>query len=142
MKKLIVTVLYLTFTVALFAQNQKIDFTMDGNWYCPKTNQFFAIQTDKDGTIKGRGIYYGNGTGKMVQMQIMTQDREVIESGEVGYFVRVYDPAKSKTVYRLVTYPGIDNLVLKVTEAGAKKQINIFYNLKNMQPKKVHLDDK
>ena len=141
MKKLIITALYLTFTVVLFAQNQKIDFTMDGNWYCPKTNQFFAIQTDKDGTIKGRGVYYGNGTGKMVQMQIMSQDREVFESGEVGYFVKVYDPAKSKTVYKLATNFGEGDLVLIVSETGAKKQSNIFYNLKNMQPKKVHSGD-
>ena len=141
MKKLIITAFYLIFTVALFAQNQKIDFTMDGNWYCPKTNQFFAIQTDKDGTIKGRGVYYGNGTGKMVQMQIMSQDREVIESGEVGYYVLVYDPAKSKTVYKLVTYIGIDDFALTVREVGPKKKSYIFYNLKNMQPKKIYPED-
>ena len=77
----------------------------------------------------------------MVQMQIMTQDRVVFESGEVGYFVKVYDPAKNKTVYKLATNFGEGDLVLIVTETGAKKQSNIFYNLKNMQPKKVHSGD-
>ena len=142
MKKIVSLICFVLYGTIIFAQAKKIDFPMSGTWYSPKSNQLFAIQTDKDASIKGRGVYYGNGTGKMVQMQIMSQQAEVIESGENAYYLLTYDPAKPKTIYKLVTYPGHSELVLKMTEPNnPKKAAVIFYALKDLQAKNKHLED-
>lgn len=112
---------------------QKIDFPLTGTWYNPITKQLFSFDADKDGSIKGRGVYYGNGTGKLVQMQIMTQTTSPIESGENAYLLRAYDPAKPKMVYEIVSYPGTSNLVLRVTETGKRDKFMIFYNLNDLK---------
>jgi hypothetical protein len=140
MRTIIITLLLLS-QLSMTAQ-EKIDFPIGGNWYCPKTDQLFMFQPDKDMTIKGRGVHYNNGTGKIVQMQIMSQDKTPIESGEYAYYVLTYDPAKPKTIYKLVTYPGDKNLVLKMTEPNnPKKAAVIFYRLQNMQPASKHNED-
>jgi hypothetical protein len=142
MKKLFFLTCFTLYGTIILAQAKKIDFPITGTWYSPKTNQLFAFQADKDATIKGRGVYYGNGTGKMVQMQIMSQQEEIIESGENAYYLLTYDPAKPKTIYKLVTYPGHSELVLKMTEPNnPKKTTVIFYALKDLEAKNKHLED-
>jgi hypothetical protein len=139
MKKITFIVLSLFLVFKMTAQ--KIDFPMTGSWFSPKTNQLFMIATDKDGTIKGKGVYFRNANHQVVQMQIMTQTTQPIESGENAYLLRIYDPAKPKMVYELVTYPGAKELVLKVTETGKRNQATIFYNLNDLKPKEKHNED-
>jgi hypothetical protein len=138
MKKSTILMFSLFFSLKIIAQ--KIDFPMGGSWFCPSTKQLFVISTDADGSVKGKGVYFSNANNRMVQMQIMTQKPEPIESGENAYFLRVYDPAKPKMVYELVTYPG-DGVVLKVSETGNRTKKRIFYNLNNVVPKNKHNED-
>ena len=67
------TVLMFLF-LAHFATAQTSKGQMGGVWYCSETKEIFAITTDDDNSIQGRGVYYAKGDSKFKQMQIMNQN--------------------------------------------------------------------
>jgi hypothetical protein len=92
----------------------------------------FVISVDADQTIKGRGVYYSNGNGRFVQMQIMTQTSRKEQDGSTVYLLRAYDPAKPKKVFELISKLDDGRVILEGTVTGARDAIYIFYNVKDL----------
>jgi hypothetical protein len=124
------------FTLALLATAHFLSAqtfpSMKGYWYAKGSDEMFVISTDTDQTIKGRGVYYSNGNGKFVQMQIMTQTTKTTEDGAKTYFMRAYDPARPKKVFELISVQEDGRIHLEVTVTGARDAINIFYNIRDL----------
>jgi hypothetical protein len=95
-----------------------------GIWYCSETKEIFAISTDDDKSIKGRGVYYAKGDTYFKQMQIMTQT-----TTDEGYLLRCYDPAKPKMVYELKSSVMSYGTKIALTKTGSRSKINYCYNL-------------
>jgi hypothetical protein len=97
---------------------------MGGTWYCSETKEIFAISTDDDNTIQGRGVYYAKGDTYFKQMQIMTQT-----STEEGYLLRCYDPAKPNMVYELKSSVMNYGTKIAMTKTGSRSKINFCNDL-------------
>ncbi len=106
--------------------------SMKGYWYCKSTNEMFVISVDPDQTIKGRGVYYSNGNGRFVQMQIMSQTTKDQGDGTVAYLLRTYDPAKPKKVFELISREEDGRIRLEGTVTGARDAIHVFYNIRDL----------
>jgi hypothetical protein len=97
---------------------------MGGTWYCAETKEVFAITTDDNNSIQGRGVYYAKGDTKFKQMQIMTQT-----TTEEGYLLRCYDPAKPNMVYELKSSVMGYGTKIAMTKTGSRSKFNYCYNL-------------
>jgi hypothetical protein len=97
---------------------------MGGTWYCSDTKEIFAINTDEDNSIKGKGVYYAKGDSYFKQMQIMTQT-----TTEEGYLLRCYDPAKPNMVYELKSSVMSYGTKIALTKTGSRSKINYCNNL-------------
>jgi hypothetical protein len=97
---------------------------MGGAWYCSETKEIFAITTDDDNSIQGRGVYYAKGNTTFKQMQIMTQT-----TTEEGYLLRCYDPAKPNMVFELKSYVMNAGTKLAMTRTGSRSKSYYFYDM-------------
>lgn len=97
---------------------------MGGTWYCSETKEIFAISTDDDNSIQGRGVYYAKGDNYFKQMQIMTQT-----TTDEGYLLRCYDPAKPNMVYELKSSVMSYGTKIAKTKTGSRSKINYCYNM-------------
>jgi hypothetical protein len=119
---------YLKVLVLLFSTSTTMAQTskgaMGGAWYCSDTKEIFAITTDDDNSIQGRGVYYAKGDNKFKQMQIMTQT-----TTEEGYLLRCYDPAKPNMVYELKSLVMNYGTKIAMTKTGNRSKFFYFYNM-------------
>jgi hypothetical protein len=129
MRNLLIFSFLLVFSQLLSAQTFP---SMKGYWYCKSTDEMFVISVDADQSIKGRGVFYSNGNGRFVQMQIMTQTSRKEQDGSTVYLLRAYDPAKPKKVFELISKQDDGRIILETTVSGARDAIYIFYNVKDL----------
>ena len=128
MKKLVFSFVFCLGAFYAFSQ----DFpSMKGYWYCQTSDELFVISTDPDQTVKGKGVLYSNGNGRFTMMQIMTQTRRDNPDGTVSYLIRVYDPAKPKKVFELISRRAGERIFLAVTQTGSRDAVYRFMNLKD-----------
>ncbi len=111
--------LNISFLVAQTAQSP-----MGGVWYCSETKEIFAIETDDNNTIKGKGVWYAKGNQKFKFMQIMTQT-----ATEKGYLLRCYDPAKPAMVFELNSMVFNNYVKIEMTKTGNRKKKFLLHNL-------------
>jgi hypothetical protein len=128
MKK-IFNLFFLFASISLIGQTSQAP--MGGTWYNADSKEIFAIQTDEDNTIQGRGVYYAKGGNNFKQMQIMTQT-----STAEGYLMRCYDPAKPNMVFELLSFPAGtgQGVQIRMTRTGSRKKIHYFENLLGTVP--------
>jgi hypothetical protein len=112
----------LSCTNVVLAQTSKG--AMGGAWYCSDTKEIFAITTDDDNSIQGRGVYYAKGNSKYQQMQIMTQT-----TTDEGYLLRCYDPAKPNMVYELKSMVMNYGTKIAMTRTGSRSKSYYFNNM-------------
>jgi hypothetical protein len=125
--KLLVFAFFALFLNTITAQTSKGQ--MGGVWYCSKTKEIFAIETDDDNSIKGAGVWYTKGGKNFRQMQIMTQT-----TTDEGYLLKCYDPANDKMVYDLKSYPMNHGVQIRATKTGNRSKIFYFENLTGTVP--------
>jgi hypothetical protein len=119
---LLTTVCLLFATHLLIAQTSKG--AMGGAWYCSDTKEIFAITTDDNNSIQGRGVYYAKGNSYFRQMQIMTQT-----TTDEGYLMRCYDPAKPNMVYELKSQVMGYGTKIAMTRTGNRSKMYYFYDM-------------
>jgi hypothetical protein len=112
----------LSFAVSLSAQTSKGP--MGGAWYCADTKEIFAITTDDNNSIQGKGVWYAKGGSNFKQMQIMTQT-----TTEEGYLMRCYDPAKPNMVFELKSEVKKAGTKINMTRTGSRSKIYQFFNM-------------
>jgi hypothetical protein len=123
------SLLFFFATISLIGQTSIAP--MGGTWYNADSKEIFAIQTDNDNSIQGRGVYYAKGGGNFKQMQIMTQT-----STPEGYMMRCYDPAKPNMVFELRSFPASygQGVQIRMTRTGSRKKIHYFEDLLGAVP--------
>jgi hypothetical protein len=97
---------------------------MGGAWYCADTKEIFAIMTDGNNMIEGKGVYYAKGDNTFKQMQIMTQT-----TTDEGYLLRCYDPAKPNMVYELKSTAMNYGTKIALTRTGNRSKIYYFNDM-------------
>lgn len=110
--------------LAHFATAQTSKGQMGGVWFCSETKEIFAITTDDDNSIQGRGVYYAKGDSKFKQMQIMNQN-----ATDEGYSLRCYDPQKPNMVYDLKSANATYGVKITFTKTGSRSKKNYLYNM-------------
>ncbi len=112
---------------SLQAQTSKAP--MGGTWYCSNTKEIFAIETDDNNSIQGRGVWYSKGGTAHTQLQIMSQTATTD-----GYLLKCYDLAKPNMVYHLTSSETGHGTQIQMTRTGSRSKINYFENLHGTVP--------
>lgn len=99
-----ITALLFLLLLSKTAWSQGIDISLSGSYYSPATKEVILIKWNSAGGYIDK-VMYAKGTGKFVNMQIMTQrgDMKMLD-----YSFKMYDRAKPNIVFEAVigTSPG------------------------------------
>ena len=96
-----------------------------GVWTYPPTRDVFTFSTDPDNSVRGMGVWKGNGKGNFKMMQIMTQEA----LSDSTFRLWCYLPSKPNKIYKFLAKMKADNSVSLVCKIKGAPSDQDFYKL-------------